>query len=157
MAITPETLIELIENTISTRMERADEIRNLRQECERLEMKLEELQQEEQGYRLALARRFPDVAGMSVPVSSPTPSAQAGLFALPDDLVTQSRSDAVEAAIRVLTRTASVASPAAIEEFLRSRGRDDTRDAIGAALAYLNRTDRVKNVGRGQWRLKESR
>lgn len=151
MAITPETLVELIESTVAARLEAEGKMRDLRQQIEELDVECSELAQEEQGYRLALARRFPDAAASSAPEAAPR--ADVGLFALQNDIASQPRSDAVESAVRVLTQGAEAATPAAIEEFLHERGRSDTRDAIGAALSYLNRNSRVINVGRAQWRL----
>lgn len=154
MAITPDMLVELIESTVAARVEAEDKMRDLRRQMDELDVECSQLTQEEQGYRLALARRFPDAAAASTPQQAPR--LEVGLFALQNDIVDQPRSDAVESAIRVLTQDGEPATPAAIEAFLHERGRSDSRDAIGAALAYLNRTDRVVNVARGQWRLKES-
>lgn len=154
MAITPDVLVELIESTVTARREAEEKILDLRRQIEALDVECSELAQEEQGYRLALTRRFPE-APQASPPQEPTRH-EVGLFALQNDIVSQPRSDAVEAAVRVLTRDGGTATPAAIEAFLHERGRTDSRDAIGAALAYLNRSDRVINVARAQWRLKES-
>ncbi|WP_344785361.1 hypothetical protein [Microbacterium kribbense] len=151
MTITPQLLMELIESTIAARRETEDTIRDLRQQLEQLDDERSALEQEEQGYRLALTRRFPEAAAVSAPESAP--HAEAGLFPLADDIADQSRSDAVETAVRVLTQAADFATPAGIEEFLQQHGRSDSRDAIGAALAYLNRSSRVANVGRAKWQL----
>lgn len=153
MAITPEVLVELIDSTVVAREETEARLRDIRQELEELENERAALEQEEEGYRAALARRFPEIAAESAPEEAPR--ADVGLFPLADDFTTQPRSDAVETAVRILTQEAPSASPADIESFLRDRGRSDSRDAVGAALAYLNRTSRVTNVGRGQWRLAE--
>ncbi|MEI5585410.1 MULTISPECIES: hypothetical protein [unclassified Agromyces] len=148
MAITASTLVELIESTIEARHETDKQIQALRRELEGLEVKRDQLLQEEQGYRFALARRFPDED-----IDAPNFAADSapGSVRRTDDFLKQTRADAVEAAVRSIADERGTASPAAIEEFLRAGGRDDTRDAIGAALAYLNRTDRVVNVARGQW------
>ncbi|WP_298944582.1 hypothetical protein [uncultured Microbacterium sp.] len=150
MAITAETLIELIQSAIDARAIAESRIDAKREELAELERELDLLEQEEQGYRLALTRRFPETPSEDVPGSMP--AVNEGLFPLVDDIASQGRSDAVWTAVKMLSRTGSTASPAGIEDFLRERGRDDSRDAIGAALAYLNRTKRVVRVGRGQWR-----
>lgn len=62
-----------------------------------------------------------------------------------------SRADAVLAAIRKLVAIQASASPGEIEAVLHAHHRDDTRVAIGAAIAYLHRTDQVKSFGRAQW------
>lgn len=148
MAITPEMLMELIESAIEARQEIEDDLRELAKRAERLERERDEIRLEEQGYRLALARHFPD----SAPVRETSASASNALFAIEDGIATMARTDAVEFAVRHLSREpGEVATPAEIEEFLRARGRDDSRDAIGAALAYLNRNGRVQNVSRGRW------
>ncbi|WP_300591638.1 hypothetical protein [Microbacterium sp.] len=153
MSITPDTFLELIQSAAAVRAETQQEVDRLRKELQQLEATIASLEQEEQGYRLALARRFPDTAGAHLP--QPQPGDEPELFPLEDDLRKQSRSDAVETAVRVISKTEVSATPAHIEAFLHERGRDDTRDAIGAALAYLNRTGRVTNIARGQWRLSE--
>lgn len=153
MPITADTLLELIESTIAARQETETKIRDLMEQIQELETERDDLRVEEQGYRLALARRFPDSAAATTEART---SAVVGLFSLDDGLERQPRSDAVETAVKILSRgPEGFATPAAIEEFLHERGRDDSRDAIGAALAYLNRNSRVMNVGRGQWKLAE--
>lgn len=151
MPITPDMLIELIESTITAREDTEAQIRKLAEKIQELEKGREELRTEEQGYRLALARRFPDTVAETAEAPTST-----GLFSLDNGLEQQTRSDAVETAVRILSRgPEGFATPAAIEEFLEERGRDDSRDAIGATLAYLNRSSRVANVGRGKWKLAE--
>jgi hypothetical protein len=153
MSITPDTFLELIQSAAAVRADTQREVDRLRKELQKLEAAIASLEQEEQGYRLALARRFPEAADAQLP--QPQPGDEPELFPLEDDLRKQSRSDAVEAAVRVITKTEPSATPTLIEEFLHERGRDDTRDAIGAALAYLNRNGRVTNIARGHWRLSE--
>jgi hypothetical protein len=64
-----------------------------------------------------------------------------------------SRTAAVEHAVRQLAGDGTPTSPAEIESFLNSVGRADTRDQIGAALAYLNRKNVVERASRAQWRM----
>jgi hypothetical protein len=153
MAINAELLIELIESTIAARKDVEKTRNDLRRKLEDLSEEIEALDRDEQGSRLSLARRFPNA---EAPGNESAPAERAGLFSLGTEFDAQSRSDAVEAAVRTITREQPTASPAEIELFLRERGRDDTRDAIGAALAYLNRTDRVTRVSRGQWQIRQA-
>ena len=41
--------------------------------------------------------------------------------------------------------------PAQITKALHKRGREDPRDHVAAALAYLKRKGRVEHVGPGKW------
>ena len=68
-----------------------------------------------------------------------------------DDWTTLARTRAVEVAVGELSLAKGFATPAEIEALLRSRGRDDIRDHIGAALAYLNRSDKVHRRARAEW------
>lgn len=152
MTINAELLIELIDSTVSAREKVEKRMSELREELESLTDDIDSLNLEEQGYRLALARRFPTA---HAPGEESAPGTRTPLLSLDGDLAARSRSDAVETAVRMIARDAPAASPTAIEEFLHERGRDDTRDAIGAALAYLKRTNRVTRVSRGQWQPRE--
>jgi hypothetical protein len=106
----------------------------------------------------------PDIFGFTSPRSevyvlqtkSPTPTLDLGIRepeTPADDWRDVGRSAAVLMAVHELLNDGhAYASPADIEALLRSKGREgDTRDYIGAALAYLNRSGQVDNVGRGQW------
>jgi hypothetical protein len=75
------------------------------------------------------------------------------LIAIDDDLdwLDMSRSDAVFHAVDIISKEQEDVSPADIENFLKAHGREDDRDSIGAALAYLNRNNRVNRLGRGRW------
>lgn len=62
------------------------------------------------------------------------------------------RLDAVERAVRTLTAEKGFAKPAEIEALLEEHDRKvDTRDYIGAALAHLNKAQRVYSRARAEW------
>jgi hypothetical protein len=99
-----------------------------------------------------LTRRFPEAQADLAPVSqdsfdfgfdAPT---NVNWAALP-------RTVAVERAIAEITKTQESASPAEIEQLLRGFGRQDDRDQIGGAVAHLNRTEKIRSIGRAQWEL----
>lgn len=56
-----------------------------------------------------------------------------------------------EAILRVMTDEARPLSPEDIRQALNDRGRTDEYNAVSAAIAHLQRTDRVHSVGRGAW------
>ena len=149
MAITPEMLTELIDDTIAARRSVEQRIRDLESQASRLSREREQLLKEEEGHRLTLERLFPHaLAAHSSDVAS---SGQGSLFPVAEDLSSHSRTDAVEAAVRALSGSDRTASPAEIEAYLRDHSRDDTRDQIGAALSYLRVSGRIDRHGRGQW------
>lgn len=145
MAITAETLMELIDDARANRVRIDSDITRVRDELTHLEQRLVEARAEEEMYRLTLERKFPSTSTMA------EPTALEGLDEANEDMSEFSRTDAVAQAVRVIATQSGVASPEAVEHYLRSRNRSDTRDAIGAALAYLNRRGKVRNVGRARW------
>lgn len=103
-------------------------------------------------------------SGMSVPIESTSPESENesrsesptlnGLASgeVPaNDWSTVNRIEAVNDAVAYLTLKDGVATPGAIQDFLGQRNRIEKRDNIGAALSYLRKQGRVKNVDRGQW------
>lgn len=149
MAITLETLTELIAGSRAAREEVEQEITAVEHQLAVLERKQNELQREEEGHRLALARLFPESSD-----AMPTPVEQENtlLFPAESDLAPLPRTVAVEAAVRDLSAGSALASPSAIEQWLHERGRSDERDAIGAALSYLNKRGSIRRESRGAWR-----
>lgn len=61
------------------------------------------------------------------------------------------RTSVVLDAVLALSKDSGAATPGAIVEFLSQRNRDDSRELVSAALAYLHKKHLVSNVGRGQW------
>jgi hypothetical protein len=108
---------------------------------ERLQEALEEvdrLRAEAYGLQLALARHGDDPDG-------------AKLVAMRAQGVVMSRSSAVQ---QLLLEAQQPLSPSEISERLvqyRPPGTVDTPKDVGAALAYLKRTQQAVTVGRGQW------
>lgn len=146
-----DALIDLIELSRSQREKAESQAVSFRDRLAELETTITQLNQEEQSFLAALNRYFPEaVAGIAdektFEPEKPQPITQDGVARL-------GRSEAVELAVQSITRKATTASPEAIEEFLHASGRTDTRDQIGAALAYLNRSGRVERLARAQWRL----
>jgi hypothetical protein len=152
MAIDYKTLTELIEDARQSRERVEAELVEAQMAVALLKRQQEELREEEDAYTATLTRRFADEQGDLPPVDSDS-------FDLGVDMPVQidwramPRTNAVERAIAELTGTweDEPASPGGIENFLRQRGRDDDRDAIGGAIAHLNRTGKIRNVGRAQW------
>ncbi len=64
----------------------------------------------------------------------------------------EGRSEAVEKAVVEITAAKGFATPAEVEELLRKRNRTgDTRDYIGASLAYLRKSDKAHTRARAEW------
>jgi hypothetical protein len=62
------------------------------------------------------------------------------------------RTDAAEVALREkVAELAGPAGPADIERYFRAHGRDDKRDHISAAMAYLKSKHRAYTVGHAKW------
>lgn len=95
-----------------------------------------------------------ELAGTST-AASPTAASPVGDAATQSGPVTDwgnlSRTHVVEKAVEVLARMNGAATPDSIQEFLQARNRDDSKDMIGAALAYLNKKTKVRSIGRAQW------
>ena len=151
MAITAETLIDLILETRRAFVDVDTELSTLKMREAELRLARQQMADEEEAFVASLQRRFP---GEEVPGKSPAIEAEdeGNFFQIPeDDWQHEARSDAILRAVKELTESAGVASPGSIEELLHARNRDDSRDAIGASLAYLNRTNRIWRQGRGAW------
>jgi tyrosyl-tRNA synthetase len=123
----------------------AEEARIEKEEAQRLlTEEIAAIRQEEDALKAALHRRLAAESMKSGATSLPP-------IPLPASWVSMSRADAVEKAIAEVVATADSASPSDIEQVLASHGRNDTRDEIGGATAYLRREFRIHSLGRGQW------
>ena len=107
-----------------------------REEQERLNAHIESLQAEAHGLQLALARHSGGAESRSASNGEATKWKRLA------------RTDAV---VTVLHTEPKALGPAEITKILHSKGRDDERDHVAAALAYLKRKGRVDHVGPGQW------
>ena len=148
MAINAESLTELILETQSTYTTIEAELTHIQARAAELMEQRDLLKQEEEAFRSSLARRFPGTDVPGTIASDAGPEVQADKD---DDWVEVSRSAVVERVIKLLTENKGFATPAEIENYLREKGRDDSRDNIGAALAYLNRTKKVHSRARAEW------
>jgi hypothetical protein len=150
VAVTPESLTELILEAQKSYDDVQKEIDSLNEQLEKLAKQRTELQLERDAFVNSLERRFPEF-----PVPIPNVRARIGSITLTvipkDDWSYLNRSEAVERAVQELTLQEDFATPARIQELLGTRNRDDSRDAIGASLAYLNRTNKVHSPARAQW------
>jgi len=148
MDITVDVLKKLIEDSIAARADVDAKRRDLQELMFELDREHAQLRAEEEAYRSAIARLFPeqiDEVAVSSDADVQAPPTGKGFASLP-------RTEAVKAAVWDLGSGSSAAAPAEIEDYLHERGRTDTRDNIGAALAYLHRKHLVRRVSRGQWR-----
>lgn len=147
MEITADVLSELIADARYERRRVDEQIAALHVQLDELEQRRDDLTTEEESYQRTLARKFPTA-------EAPAEEQQTLLLEDPvSDLRHMPRSAAVELAIAEITKSTSFASPSDIEDWLKERRRTDTRDQIGAALAYLNRTDKIRSLGRARWAL----
>ena len=157
MAVDYQTLIDLIDDARKARAEVDVELADTERRVSELRQRQQVLREEEDMYTLTLTRRFP---GEQAGLAAVTPESFDSGFDMPIQLdwLAMPRTDAVELAIQEITSNVMVdaASPGDIENFLRNRGRDDSREAIGGAIAHLNRTSRIQSVGRAQWALADS-
>lgn len=150
MAITAESLSELIQETRKAFADVEDELVQLRKREAELQKQREDLAGEEEAFVSSLRRRFPDYDVSGSPLASPINREELGKSE-DVDWREMPRSEAVLRAVTELNDTSGSASPGEIEELLRSRQRGDSRDNIGAALAYLNRSKKIWRRGRGDW------
>lgn len=154
MAITFETLNELIMDARDAREKAELELARALATVEELRRRQQQLREEEDAYVATLTRRFPDAQTGLAPISED--SFETGVdVAAPTEWAAMPRTTAVERAIAELTKTKDTASPADIEMLLRTNGRSDGRDEIGGAIAHLNRTGKIQRVGRAQWVLRD--
>lgn len=155
MAITADSLTELVLETRRAYAEVNAELEAAQERVLDLIQQRENVASEEEAFVASLCRRFPDhkIPG-DEPIKKPTDPIQldGGMSIIPkDNWSYDSRSDAVQRAVAELTEAKGFATPAEIEQLLKTRARDDSRDAIGAALAYLNRTNKVYSRARAEW------
>jgi chromosome segregation ATPase len=152
MSINADTLTELINDAAQSRKKIETELSAVEHRLADLHRQRDELRREEEVYRLTLERRFPDYAAAQSFTLELHESAQSLLDELQaDNFPSLPRTTAVEKAVEALSATQGFATPADIETYLRERDRSDGRDQIGGALAHLNRTNKVNNVGYGKW------
>ncbi len=151
MAITAETLLELVNDARDARLALERQIAEIEAKVEELHTQREELEEEEQGYMATLQRRFPQ----AVPAAQQDDDENTLLpgFVTKGGVPSMPRTAAVQMAIDVLDEANGHATPAGIEAWLHERGRDDDRDQIGGAIAHLNRTGKIHSVGRGMWKI----
>lgn len=148
MAISMETLKELISDAQRSRESVEKSLADVQARFQELAAERDELRREEETYRATLARRFPTA---DAPLSQELDLEIESNEESGEDWVNMARTDAVEKVVLLLSDEQGVVRPADIEGELRRRGRTDSRDAIGGALAYLNKNGRVKSVGYGTW------
>jgi hypothetical protein len=149
VAVTAESLKELIDEAQRAYDDVSEELDRALARVQELTEQRAAISAERDAFIASLERRYPDQA-------VPTPETPKGLsFKIvelpPNDWSYLNRSEAVERAVKELTELENFATPAAIQDLLAERGREDNRDAISAALAYLNRTNKVHSLARAQW------
>jgi len=145
MTVSFETFSLILDDAADAVRKKEEELEKAQREVERISQERDELRRERDTLAAVARRRFPGT----------TIQGQQGVSAF-EDWADLPRTSAVLEAVRRLTEESPWASPGAIERFLREQGRDDTRDYVGAALAYLNRNEKVENKGRGRWALRHS-
>ena len=160
MAVTSTTLIELVQEAQDSLEAIEDELIKLQARAAELVTTRDVLKEEERALLLILKRRYPGALpeagleqGPKEEESGAEPKREVGaVFQLdPNDWSYKTRTEAVVDAVEFLTEQNGTASPPSIEDLLKHRNRSDKRDAIGAALAYLNRTKKIWRRGRGDW------
>ena len=123
--------MELLHQLRTALSETDDALDAARHDRAELDVRIESLEMERRGLELAIARRngtAPDANG--------------------DTWRRMARTDAV---IKILEESDGPLSPIEVTEQLHRHGRDDRRDPVAAALAYLKRDNRVRHVGPAQW------
>lgn len=147
MAITAESLMELILEAQKANEEVEIELAAVQTRLAALTKRSDALKAEEEAFRASFERRYP---GKLEPALSTVPAAVARTS--PENgWSTLSRTDSVQEAVKSLTEVKDFATPSEIENLLREKGRTDSRDNIGAALAYLNRIGKVHRRARAEW------
>ncbi len=153
MATESVTLIEaLIDDARDKREQVDEEIAEVEERLKTLRKKRSDLRDEEVVLTSVLFRitgNGKDSSENETPADEPgTVSSQAE----DNDWSAVGRSEAVERAVAELTTSKGFATPADIEDLLKQRNRHgDTRDYIGASLAYLRRTHKVHTRARAEW------
>lgn len=140
MAVSEAELLDLIEDARKERARLEAEITAARSNLAQLDQKKADVSREQEALVLSLRRLFPHAEA---------PQLESDDLA---DLSQHSRMAAVSCAVKDLDAREGIATPAGIEAFLHSRGRSDSRDAIGAALSYLRSHGKVRSISRGRWR-----
>lgn len=112
-----------------------------RQAIQVLLQDVELLEQEIHGLKLAVSRHG----------GTPTPTATLPGLTEDDHAVWQ-RLNRSEAVFRMLQKCGQPVGPTDLAKMLKQVGREgDTPNYVAAALAYLNRTNKIRSVGRAQW------
>lgn len=152
MAVSAESLTELIVEAQKAYVDIQTELDKLANRVLELNDQRDAIAAERDAFISSLERRYP---GAEVPMAATgKPDTHVGFREVPaDDWSVFNRSEVVLRAVKELTEEKSFATPAEIEERLKSKNRDDGRDAIGAALAYLNRSSahKIYSRARAQW------
>jgi hypothetical protein len=117
------------------------ELADAREKQERLNAYIESLQAEAHGLELALARHSGEAEVRSASNGEATRWKRLA------------RTDAI---LAVLEEVDTAMGPADITKALHSKGRDDKRDHVAAALAYLKRKGRVEHEEFGKWTVRGS-
>ncbi len=123
-------------------------------EAEKAARHVAELQEEERGLHLALARHSASVGTSAISTTvTPTPPTEPAVreatSAEPHgDWTSLNNMDAV---LRVLTEAQHPLSPREIVAALQATGRSDNSEQVRAALAYLKRLGHVSLLSRAQW------
>lgn len=154
MATESIALLEsLIADARSKREKIDDEITSIEERLKLLRKMRSELHDEEVVLTRTLYRQSATdyTSGTTDPtiIDKPGPTS---IEADDDDWSRAGRAEAVEKALAELTNTKGFASPTEIEELLKQHNRTgDTRDYIGASLAYLRRTNKAYTRARAEW------
>lgn len=136
-----ETLRQAIGDTDATLRIREGHIAELMAEVVKIKVEVESLNAERSGLALALKRHSSDLP--------PTDETIEDLgFELKSVWQELNRVAVVEKALQELNEPAS---PAQVAALLATHGRDETAEAVSAALAHLKRSERADRVGRAQW------
>jgi hypothetical protein len=142
-SVSLETLAAMIDDTRLEREGVETKLGAAMEAVEKLRTLQGQLRAEQDALEGRMSRLFPDEKTVREIAEPPFP-------AYPN-WQTMPRTVAVETAIAELSDAADSAGPSDIENFLRNRGRADTRDEIGGAVAHLNRTHKIHSVGRAKW------
>jgi len=148
--ISYSTLTDLIADANAERKQVDDDLSDALLALEILKTRQAQLREEVDAYTSTLTRRFPD-AQPDLPSVDPSSFDLGVDMPVQVDWVAMPRTVAVERAIGEVTMNKESASPGDIQASLIGHGRNDTRDQIGGAVAHLNRTSRIANLGRAEW------
>jgi hypothetical protein len=141
--INSAALAALIENAANALAAAEDEYK-------RAQETVDELRQEHDVLVRILRRQERQAVGSGVMVAE-AKSAATAPAAEGVDWVNDPRTTVVEQALRHLWSDERTVAPANIYAFLVSKGRDDNKDRISAALAHLAHKGRVHRVGSASW------